>query len=242
MKISNPISRDKLRIPSGVQVLDIGSGHNPHPRANVVADKFVDTNYHRSNNIKVLKQQRFVQADGENMPFADGEFGYVICCHVLEHVDRPENFYTEMQRVAKTGYVETPSLIGEMLIPKESHQWVILDIDNTIVMVSKKRLGFHASHDFGDLFLDYLPKISIAYKMLQRTQPQLLTVNYEWKDKIDFIIEPNNEDLMRFFNSPWDLQMYERIIPKRSYSSELFSAMGATLDIFKSVVKSKLLS
>jgi SAM-dependent methyltransferase len=242
MKLSNPPSRYKLKISKSSTVLDVGSGHNPHPRANVVTDKFIDSNYHRKEGIKVFQKQRFVEADGESLPFSDKEFDYVICCHVLEHVDNPTQFLKEIQRVGISGYIETPSLIGEMLIPKESHQWVLLEINDAIVIVNKKRLGMNNTHDFGELFLDYLPRNSFGYKILQRTQPQIFTVNHEWKDKIDFILEPSDEDLKKFFSQTWDNQMYERVIPKRSLSREFFSALGATTDIFKSVIKSKILS
>ena len=153
-------------------VLDVGSGHNPHPRANVITDKFTESNYHRRADIKVLGHQRFVEADGESLPFKDKEFDYVICCHVVEHVDDPAVFLNELSRVGKAGYLEAPSLIGEFLVPKESHQWVLLDIDSKLVLVNKKRLGFTHSHDFGELFLDYLPKSSFGFKILQRTQPR----------------------------------------------------------------------
>ncbi|CAN5388278.1 hypothetical protein BH10BAC4_BH10BAC4_25110 [soil metagenome] len=242
MKVSNPGSRYALKIPRKARVLDVGSGHNPHPRANVVTDKFIDSNYHRKEGLKVFSKQQFIEADGENMPFTDNEFDYVICCHVLEHVDHPDKFLKEISRVGKGGYIETPSLIGEMLIPKESHQWVLLDINNSIVIVSKKRLGIHTSHDFGALFLDHLPRHSLGFKILQRTQPQIFTVNHEWKEGIDFVLEPSDEELKKFFSHTWDPAMYERIIPTRSLSREFFAAMGATTDIFKNVIKSKILS
>lgn len=242
MKVRNPYSRLKLKIPSNANVLDVGSGHNPHPRANVVTDKFIDSNYHRADNIKVLRKQRFVEADGENMPFKDKEFDYVICCHVVEHVDHPDKFLQELSRVGKAGYLEAPSLIGETLIPKASHRWVLLEINNKLVIVSKERIGLQVSHDFGDLFLEYLPRNSFGYKILQRTQPQILTVNYEWKDSIDCIVEPTDKELEKYFTQAWDKQMYESIIPKRGLGREYLAAMGATFDIFKNVFKSKVLN
>jgi len=242
MKISNPTSRYKLKIPSGFSVLDVGSGHNPHPRANVVTDKFIDDNYHRAGDIKVLRKQRFVEADGESLPFKDNEFDYVICCHVAEHVDEPPKFLNELSRVGKGGYLETPSFIGEFLIPRGAHKWVLLEIQNKLVIVDKERLGMKNSHDFGDLFLDYLPRNSMGFKILQRTQHQLFTVNYEWRDKIDYVFEPNDADLKKYFTQAWDKSMYESVIPKRSLGSEYFAAVGATFDIFKNVFKSKVLS
>lgn len=242
MKISNPTSRHKLKIAARSLVLDVGSGHNPHPRANVVTDKFIDSNFHRADNIKVLKKQRFVEADGERLPFQDKEFDYVICCHVVEHVDDPAKFLNELSRVGKMGYLEAPSLIGEFLIPKASHKWVLLELENKIIMVDKMRLGLTSSHDFGDVFLTFLPKVSFGYKIFQRTQPQIFTVNVEWKDSIDFIIEPEDKDLRKFFTQAWNKEMLDSILSKKSMVAEGLSAMGASLDIVKSVWQSKVLS
>lgn len=241
MKVANPNSRLKLKIPSSARVLDVGSGHNPHPRANVITDKFTDSNYHRAADIKVLKHQSFVEASGESLPFKNKEFDYVICCHVVEHVDNPETFIKELTRVGKAGYLEAPSLLGEHFIPKESHQWVILDINNKLIFVNKSRLGFKTSIDLGEVFLDYLPTSSLGFKILQRTHPQLFTVNYEWKDNIDFVVDPPDEELKKYFSEPWTKQMYYNIVPKRSLIEEYFSAMSAFWDIVKSVFKSKVL-
>lgn len=76
-----------------------GGGNNPHPRANIVVDKFPINNYHRSGDLKILKTQKFVVADGENLPFKDKTFDYVISSHVLEHVNNPSIFLEEISRV-----------------------------------------------------------------------------------------------------------------------------------------------
>jgi ubiquinone/menaquinone biosynthesis C-methylase UbiE len=242
MKIRNPASRSKLKIPANALVLDVGSGHNPHPRANVLADKFIDSNFHRASDIKVLKGQKFVEADGQSLPFADKEFDYVICCHVAEHVEDPASFLNELSRVGKSGYLEVPSLVGEFLIPKRSHIWTVLEINNKLVFVKKERLGFNANLDFGDVFLKFLPTSSVGFKILQRTHFQLLTVNYEWKDSIDYSIEPTDEELMKYFKEPWNQEMFQRMIVKRPMGKEVMASMGAMVDIFKSVVKSRFLS
>ena len=57
MKYRNPKSRFNLSIGKKDHVLEVGGGHNPHPRSNVVVDKFVDCNYHRKSDVKVLKNQ-----------------------------------------------------------------------------------------------------------------------------------------------------------------------------------------
>lgn len=55
MKTSNPKSRNHLSIGKNDRVLEVGCGHNPHFRSNVIVDKFIDSNYHRSGDIKVLR-------------------------------------------------------------------------------------------------------------------------------------------------------------------------------------------
>ena len=87
MKRRTPYDRDNLHIKKRDWVLEVGPGHNPSHRANVVTEKFTDQNYHRCGDMKIYPHQIFANADGENLPFKDKEFDYVICNQVLEHVE-----------------------------------------------------------------------------------------------------------------------------------------------------------
>lgn len=241
MKLRNPKSRFHLKINKKDKVLDVGGGHNPHPRANVVVDKFTDTNYHRSGDLKVLKKQQFVAADGESLPFKDGEFDYVISCHVLEHVEDPVKFLSEIFRVGKKGYIETPSLLGEYLAPRESHKWILHEHNDILYLVDKKELGFTYGYYLGELIQEYLPKNSIGFKIAERTHPNLMTVRIEWEHNFEYEVEPTDPEIRKFFTGGWNDEWGNDFFPERSAAQELKEATIAFKDICKSIFKSKIL-
>ena len=47
MIIRNPYDRDDLNIGKKDRVLEVGSGHNPTYRADVIVEQYMETNYHR---------------------------------------------------------------------------------------------------------------------------------------------------------------------------------------------------
>jgi SAM-dependent methyltransferase len=241
MKIRNPKSRFDLKIKRGEKVLEVGGGHNPHPRANVVVDKYVDSNFHRSGDIKVLDKQTFLEADGEALPFKDKEFDYVICCHVLEHAENPVKFLAEQFRVAKRGYLETPSLLGEYLFPRVSHKWILQEFKDVLYLVDKKKLGFSYGYDLGELIQEYLPTHSIGFKILERTHPNMINVRIEWEADFKYVVEPEDPEIRKYFNGKWDLSWGDDFFPRKTMLQEFKDASAAFGDITKSVFKSKLL-
>lgn len=122
-----------VSIPSQARVLDVGSGHQPHRRANVLLDKHPGETIHRTTqNIVVPQGREFVVGDGLAMPFNDKSFDFVIASHVAEHVDDPEKFCLEISRVGKRGYIETPGPFTEYLMPTKSHKWIVTKRGNTL--------------------------------------------------------------------------------------------------------------
>ncbi len=238
MEYRIPKSRHDLKILNKDTVLEVGGGHNPHPRSQLIVDKYPDSNYHRSGDIMILKKQKFIQADGEDLPFVDRQFDYVICSHVLEHTENPQRFLEEQFRVARRGYLETPSLVGEFLYPKKSHKWLILFIDKKLILVEKAKVNFQVGFDLGNLFQNYFPKNSIGYKIMQNTIPDFETVRIEWKNRFDYSINPDDPNILKYFQGFWDMDMVESLFPKKSMKQELLDTFLAMGKILKSVINS----
>lgn len=239
MKQRNPISREDLTIKKDDLVLEVGSGHNPTYRANVIVEKFIDSNYHRSGDIKVFPHQKLVNTDGADMPFKDKEFDYVICNQVLEHAEDPVLFVKELQRVAKRGYLELPSLIGESLFPKVSHKWTCLEIDNKLILFEISKLpGFYPN--YGRTFLNFLPYQSLALRLFYLSYHQVSSVRYEWKDSIEILINPEDEYYRSFFLEPWTDEMVRTIFPYRSKALDLKVTFKALLHLMNCMIKRRI--
>jgi SAM-dependent methyltransferase len=131
----------KMRLPiaSSALVLEVGSGDSPCPRSDVLLDLTLDNHERVGGNTVV--DRPFVLGLIERLPFRDKAFDYVIAFHVLEHSAHPAEFLTELQRVAKAGYIETPSFWWERLTPLTMHHLEVgletLDKQDRLVITQK---------------------------------------------------------------------------------------------------------
>ena len=131
-------SHTRVGYSSDWRVLDIGSGHHPHPRANVLVDRFLNDDRERSGQTIVLPPDKaFVIADACALPFKDRAFDFVICSHVAEHIENVESFCSELNRIASRGYLETPSKLAEKLRPQPFHKW-FFSLRNNMLVFEKK--------------------------------------------------------------------------------------------------------
>ena len=97
-----------LGISSGRKVLDVGSGHRPHEDATHLLDLLFKDNSERGKPIKRLGRP-LVLGTVEALPYKDKSFDYVYASHVLEHTEDPATACEELMRIARAGYIETPS-------------------------------------------------------------------------------------------------------------------------------------
>jgi SAM-dependent methyltransferase len=107
------------------RVLEIGPGADPHPRSDILlelrlpGDEDYAVQFGHTRKLQTDKQVVFY--DGGVFPFKDKEFDYVICSHVIEHVENVPEFLSEIFRVGRKGYIEYPLITYEYLHNIKAH-------------------------------------------------------------------------------------------------------------------------
>ncbi|HEV7682006.1 MAG TPA: methyltransferase domain-containing protein [Pyrinomonadaceae bacterium] len=200
-RIAWSLRKIRLPIKSGDLVLDVGSGSNPHPAADVLLERYLDPK-HRYTTMVIDRPT--VLADACKMPFRDKAFDFVIAFHVLEHVPDPAAFLRELQRVGKAGYIETPNAIFERLVPYDVHLLEIMNVNNKLIINKKKSAK-------PDSFLNELElvKKSAQWKRFFYGNPALFHVRYCWQDKINFEVL-NPEVSSNWFVEPETAELEEQ--------------------------------
>src|SRR5665213_1978300 len=102
-------------------VLDVGGWFLPFNLATHVLDLGTFDTRHRRDALDPQDEERFSSETWvvhdvcvEPWPFPDKFFDFVFCSHLLEDVRDPIAVCRELRRVAKSGYLETPSRLREI--------------------------------------------------------------------------------------------------------------------------------
>lgn len=160
-------------ISSGARVLEIGPGLTRFPRAT----HFVD--WAPGENVVSCDLNR------DDLPFADREFDFVYCRHVLEDLYDPFHVCEEMSRVARAGYVETPSPLAEVCRGIDGgsppwrgyqhHRYFVWDDAGVLHFMSKYPLIEHVA--FGG---------EASMEAALRAQPMLWNTYFMWQGRIEW--------------------------------------------------------
>jgi|GEM_PF-651741 len=175
-------------IKEGYRVLEIGPGGTPHPRADVLLDlnpklfkDEVTAGYQRGNTKKIKTSKPLIYYEGGKFPFKDMEFDYVICSHVLEHVEKPEQFLGEVFRIASKGYIEFPTIIYEYLYDIPVHLNLCYFVDKEIRYIKKKDTSFS---DFSMVQKFFLQSLEKGYTDIVGDLKHYMFQGFEWRNNI----------------------------------------------------------
>lgn len=180
------------------KVLEIGPGSLPHSRSDVFLELSYDdeeqAKEQRGNAEKIDLNKPVIYYDGRRFPFEDNEFDYIICSHVLEHVDDVDYFISELKRVAPKGYIEYPRIYYDYLYNYNCHKNFILKKDNNIQWITKSDVNFEKFYPVHTLFYDLKHKNHFYH--FERDLMHILFEGYEWdRNNINSIKVNNLKDV-----------------------------------------------
>jgi len=149
-----PASRTAIleRLGDDDLLLDVGAWAHPFGRADWVIDLGSHATrglyyYDRDAEPERFTAETWVQRDlchREPWPFADDQFDFAVCSHVLEDVRDPVWVCSELSRVARAGYVEVPSRLEEHALGVHGpwagwshHHWLCDVVDGRLEVVFK---------------------------------------------------------------------------------------------------------
>jgi len=183
------------------RVLDIGSGHLPFPLATHLADIALDNNsYGRANTpFKHIEGKPVFECDIENMPFGDKQFDFIYCSHVLEHAGDPRKACREIMRVARRGYIETPSRGKDIFLnsaKKSNHAWWVESIKDSLIFTE------YMPEEIEGMQCSILMKMHCApetirekaFSALIYLKPHLVNTMFYWEDAFTCEVRRTSKD------------------------------------------------
>ena len=102
--------------------------------------------------------------------------------HLLEHLDDPGRGVAELMRVARRGYIETPSALMEILYGWSFHKWLVQVAGGKIIFSRKDK-----NQTCG--ILPEKIKKDRSFERLVRRYPDMFLVRYRWQEEVSFSVE-----------------------------------------------------
>lgn len=159
-------------------VLEVGSGNNPNPRSDILLDRYLFDNGQRAGEFRIVVDRPLVVGDGYHLPFKNKTFDYVICSHILEHMEDPKAFMREMTRVGKAGYIEVPSDVSERIFGWNFHRWYCKLNGKTLVLTKKKE-----GERFGGFYHRLIAK-KIWFRRFFEDHETRMYTRLEWRTNV----------------------------------------------------------
>lgn len=132
---------------------------------------------------------RNIDLDRDPLPYGDGEVAFVYCRHTLEDLADPAWLLSEIARVARAGYIETPSAMAELTRGVDAsgyhvgyvhHRWVCWIDFMTLTLAPKypiverlplpdcwERLRFAYSVNRWNMEFQWNAEIPLRYRVLR---------------------------------------------------------------------------
>lgn len=189
------------------RVLEIGPGGSPFQRSDVFLELKYDNEdifkLQRGNAERLVTEKPIFFYNGSKFPFSDNEFDYIVCSHVLEHVENVPFFLSEIFRVSYKGYFEYPTILYEYLFNIAVHVNMIKFEKNTLYYLKKRRTNLE---DFRPVQIFFLRALENGYDSYVKDLKEFMFEGFEWSRSFE-CLEIN--DISKFIWNYSDIQQYQ---------------------------------
>jgi len=183
--------------------------------------------------------------DPAPFPYPDKYFDFAIASHVLEDVRDPVRVCRELSRVAKAGFVETPSMYVELTrgidphgrgyIGYYHHRWLVRLADGGLEFLFKPHFlaaskRFHFARGYAERRIDPGRQyVSLFWEDEIRACERVIVVREDMEDAIESVIRELEGDtlamkLARYRRYGW--QLGSRAVAKMGLRDALLPAAG----------------
>lgn len=174
-------------------ILEIGPGTIPFP----IANNFIGLNESIPNYISI-------DMNCQKIPFSDKHFDFIYTRHFLEDIDNPCFAINEIIRCAKSGFIETPSPIIEIMYGVDSridtytycgyyhHKYIIWSdmYNNTLYILPK-------NNDFlNNMIYDKILKKKLIH--IANNYPVYWNNYFVWNNDINVVVYENDMDVNKY--------------------------------------------
>ena len=183
--VKDYVVKKKKENPS-FKVIDIGGSVNYTHWSYDLTDYIIDMNDFESSRIKVFKVNLNYENDWkivEEYVAENGKFDFCICSHTLEDLALPALTLKMMPKIAKKGFIATPSKYAELAKVADQpwlgyihHRWIYTFKDSIYFAAPKLN------------FIEHIPELV----KLGNPDPNVYELSFFWKDNIEFEILNND--------------------------------------------------
>lgn len=193
--------------------LDIGAGDAPYRKYFANADEYLTTNTKRHYSTQDIaglnKLTSFWIEDGKNLPLPDHSLDGVACFQVLSVIDKPEEFFAEVNRVLKPGgkFLLTTDFIYPVWSSEDRMRHTAFDLKKLSENIGFENIETESFGGFGStvyaLFMRYMRSFTEIWKQKKPFAKLISAIPYlvllfllpiiSLKGSIIFMIERNNK-------------------------------------------------
>ena len=192
------------RLEPGAKVLDVGGWYIPFNRADEVVDlmPYETRGTGQGPGPERFRRESWVQLDvcKDPLPFEDKSIDFVVCSHTLEDVRDPIFLCAELNRVARAGYIETPSINAELTFGIESKRYAGWYHHRWLVEMAGQRITFrHKPHLVHADWRYHFPKrLARSMTTAQRVTWMLWEDSFSFEELIELDMRSVKDELEGF--------------------------------------------